>query len=247
MLVVRYQQGQNQTGKGLANGRRYQSGKYADDPRGTMKPRPTYANVMSTIAMFAALTTGGAYAAVTLKANSVTSRHIENGQVALVDLAPAVRKKLNATTGTTPTGTVPATWTDRSVFTPGMQLIGLDKTISALPNGGQPTGRGMKWRLTGTITNNGPDVVSRPQLSGYFQNDADIPEDGNYRALLCVLDDQTGGGIQPGQTLTIEPKWCPDIGSHNTVGRYMRLKVDMGRSSAQSSLVSYLKLEYAAG
>lgn len=208
----------------------------------------SYANVMSTIAMFAAVTTGTGYAAAQLGANSVRTTHIKNGQVTLSDLHPSVRKKLTNAAASKPTGTVgvPTRWTDRGVLTPGAQLLGFDQTVPALPNAGRPGGKGMKWRLTGTITNNGPDVIDRPHLSVYFGQSSTVSENANYRYLQCMLDDQTGGGIKPGQTLTIEPKWCPDM-NRATADRYMRVTVNAGRSSASSSLISNLKLEYAAG
>jgi hypothetical protein len=46
----------------------------------------TYANVVSTVCLFIALG-GSAYAGVTLSKNSVTSKHIENGQVKHADIA----------------------------------------------------------------------------------------------------------------------------------------------------------------
>lgn len=49
-------------------------------------PRLTYANVMSTAAVFLALS-GGAYAAVSLSRNSVRSAHIAPGQVKAADIA----------------------------------------------------------------------------------------------------------------------------------------------------------------
>jgi len=54
--------------------------------------RLTYANVMATIAVFIALGTG-AYAAVNLPKNSVTSKQIKNGQVKPPDLASNVRSR----------------------------------------------------------------------------------------------------------------------------------------------------------
>ena len=50
------------------------------------RPRLTFANVVSVIALFVALG-GGAYAAFHLPKNSVTSRNIKNGQVKTPDLA----------------------------------------------------------------------------------------------------------------------------------------------------------------
>jgi hypothetical protein len=65
-----------------------------------LRARLSYANVMSTIAVFAALG-GGAYAAVKLpagsvgraqlKANAVTSAKVKNGTITASDLAPGVR------------------------------------------------------------------------------------------------------------------------------------------------------------
>lgn len=75
-----------------------------------MKPRLTYANCMSTIAVFLALTTGGAYAKATfidgrnIKANSihgksirnatVDSADLKNGAITKADLSPAAIKTL---------------------------------------------------------------------------------------------------------------------------------------------------------
>ena len=49
------------------------------------RSRLTYANVMATLALFVALG-GSSYAAVKLAANSVSSKHIKNGQVKTADL-----------------------------------------------------------------------------------------------------------------------------------------------------------------
>jgi hypothetical protein len=51
-----------------------------------LRSRLSYANVVATIALFAALG-GGAYAATELSRNSVRSKHIKNGQVKRPDLA----------------------------------------------------------------------------------------------------------------------------------------------------------------
>jgi hypothetical protein len=63
----------------------------------TRLPRPTYASVTATLALFFALG-GGAYAAIELTKNSVRSKHIKNGQVKSRDIGNgAVRAKdLNA-------------------------------------------------------------------------------------------------------------------------------------------------------
>lgn len=67
--------------------------------------RITYANVVATLALFAALTTGGAYAASQLGKNSVgpkqlrkgavTSRALKNGGIAMRDLSKSVRGQLS--------------------------------------------------------------------------------------------------------------------------------------------------------
>lgn len=70
----------------------------------------TYANVTSTIALMAALTTGTSYAANTVLArDSVRSPNIKNGQVTLADLHPTVRMRLQR--GTTGGGATPVTGT----------------------------------------------------------------------------------------------------------------------------------------
>lgn len=55
-----------------------------------MKAKLSYSNVMATVAVFIALG-AGAYAAVTLERNSVTSKHIKDGQVKPADLSKDVR------------------------------------------------------------------------------------------------------------------------------------------------------------
>lgn len=69
--------------------------------------RLTYANVVATLALFAALTTGGAYAATQLAKNSVGakqirkgavgSRALDNGGIATRDLSKKVRGRLGKT------------------------------------------------------------------------------------------------------------------------------------------------------
>jgi hypothetical protein len=50
-----------------------------------LRPHLTYANVVSSICLFVVLS-GSAYATVTLSKDSVTSRHIKNGQVMRADI-----------------------------------------------------------------------------------------------------------------------------------------------------------------
>lgn len=59
---------------------------------GGVRRRPSYADVMSTIAVFGVLAGGGAYAAGTIggddiQSNAIRSNHIKNGQVKDADLA----------------------------------------------------------------------------------------------------------------------------------------------------------------
>jgi len=56
--------------------------------------RPTYANVIATLALFLALG-GGAYAATQLSANSVGSQQIKTGSIRIGDLNRELRIKLN--------------------------------------------------------------------------------------------------------------------------------------------------------
>lgn len=72
-----------------------------------LSDRLTYANVVASLALFAALTTGGAYAATQLAKNSVgpkqlqkeavTSRALKDNGVAARDLAAKVRARLGST------------------------------------------------------------------------------------------------------------------------------------------------------
>lgn len=111
----------------------------------------TYANVMSTIAMFVSVSAGTSYAAQRLAQNSVDARAIRTGAVGYSELAPSVRKKLNGNrngwcngvgnphpcdgtqdgtqndgqTGSTGTGTGSTgtqTWRDLGMFVPGNSL-----------------------------------------------------------------------------------------------------------------------------
>ncbi len=65
-----------------------------------MKLRLTYSGVVSTLALFIAVSTGGAYAKATLidgrtiKPNTVTATQIKNGTLTKADLAPATVKQL---------------------------------------------------------------------------------------------------------------------------------------------------------
>ena len=86
-----------------------------------MKPRLTYSGVVSTLALFLAVSTGGAYAKATLidgKAirtgsmpanriapNSITAAQIKNGSIGLADLSTATRSNLGGSTGTGGTDT----------------------------------------------------------------------------------------------------------------------------------------------
>lgn len=139
----------------------------------------TYANVMSTIAMFAAVTTGSSYAAATLAANSVTTKQIKNGQVALADLAPGVRAKLNGASGgggntaKPPTGTLlpVGQWADTgamfgSVWLADFRSDAPQKAISQMIG----TTGNVEFRLTGSLTkpagNTAHVVVKFPKATG---------------------------------------------------------------------------------
>ena len=72
----------------------------------SIRSRLTFANVMASIAVFAALA-GGAYAAATIGANdikkdAVRTKHIKNGQVGARDLATVVRRPNSAAGSSSP-------------------------------------------------------------------------------------------------------------------------------------------------
>ncbi|MEA2391857.1 MAG: hypothetical protein QOK31_1966 [Solirubrobacteraceae bacterium] len=77
-------------------------------PRLRLRPRLSYANVASTLALVFALT-GGAYAAVALRANSVATKHlrrsavtsakIKDGTIGLADLGGRTRRALRGAKG----------------------------------------------------------------------------------------------------------------------------------------------------
>lgn len=139
----------------------------------------TYANVMSTIAMFAAVTTGTSYAAVTLAKDSVRTTQIKNGQVTLADLHPTVRAKLSkGTTGGGGTTTTPTTgllpvgeWADTKALTGATwpEAGGTEGRISLTERIG--TTGNVEFRVTGNLTK--PEGIGA-QATIYFRNAASV-------------------------------------------------------------------------
>lgn len=149
----------------------------------------SYANVMSTIAMFAAVTTGTSYAAASLAKDSVRTAQIKNGQVTLADLHPQVRAKLGkpATGGTTtkpPTGgaLLPVgQWADTGTLYASLwaatsqidQKVNLSSKIGTTGN--------VEFRLVGSITK--PDNGKAAALTFYTLNAAGGQTGGQYAGL----------------------------------------------------------------
>lgn len=71
-----------------------------------MSPKPTYANIVSTLALVVALSGTGAYAAGLAK-NSVKSKHIKDGQVKVVDLANGSVTAAKLAPGAVPDASIP--------------------------------------------------------------------------------------------------------------------------------------------
>lgn len=165
----------------------------------------TYANVMSTLAMFAATTTGAGYAAAQLGANSVNSRHIRNGQVTAADLHPSVRRALRQV-ATTP---VPAPAT--SIAIP--ELLFFCANLDCPDTGGSkagfngdyaptlPASGNTTFALSGTVTNAGNAAVglSARIYSGTTLEAAQNPN--SYVAICDLLE--SGGDLAPGASRAV--------------------------------------------
>lgn len=144
--------------------------------------RLSYANVMSTIAMFAAVFTGGAYAATKLAPNSVRTGHIKNGQVMLVDLHPTVRARLGKATTTPTTGLLPVgQWADTGALFASLwssssqidQKVNLSSKLGTTGN--------VEFRLVGTITK--PDNGKAAAMTFQVLNAAGSTTRGEYAGL----------------------------------------------------------------
>lgn len=219
----------------------------------------TYANIMSTIAMFAAVTTGTSYAAATLAKDSVRTAQIKNGQVTLADLHPTVKKRLGVATkpgggGTQkPTGGTarPGAWANAGVtptgaWTPCTASCG-EGTMGGYHAGphveATPLNLGnaktMNARWTGSLTNTGPKVAHATILL-YTGNSTSLPSSKGYAALCAT----PFAGIAPGQTLQASEMQCSP---RNTLGayRYARTRVDLlaDDNTAPTGLTSTITLE----
>lgn len=223
----------------------------------------TYANVMSTIAMFAAVTTGTSYAAASLGKDSVRTREIKNGQVTLADLHPTVRKKLGSaatggggTTARPPAGR-PGAWADARVTatgpwtactascgagTMGGYHAGPHVEATALNLG---TARTANFRWVGSVTNTGSKVAYFT-VAGYRGKTTSLPASKGAN-FTCTTP---FAGIAPGQTLTAADLGCmnnPDAmkGVPADQTRYVRTRVDLlaDDNGFPSGLTSTLRLD----
>lgn len=220
----------------------------------------TYANVMSTIAMFAAVTTGTSYAAATLGKDSVRSREIKNGQVTLADLHPSVRKRLapaNTSTGGTqrPTGGTarPGAWVNTGMAPTGawtactascgegtMGGYHAGPHIEATDIGGKlGKAESVNLRWTGTLTNTG-SKVAHASILGYMGRTTSLPASKGH-AVLCATP---YAGIAPGQTLNASQMNCTARMNYGAY-RYIRTRVDLlaDDNSFPDGLTSTIRLE----
>jgi hypothetical protein len=191
----------------------------------------TYANVMSTIAVFLAASTGGAYAAqqVVLKRDQVRSVHIKNGQVTLADLHPTVRKRLAAPSGTGGGGTnrpAAGSWVLGAQVGSylSQQPIPMPR-VSNGHTGGKPT----LVRLRGTVTNVGTAPLESWLVQIRMKN-------GNQ--IDCSMrwpDHGTAPALQPGQTHNLNH--CGQFGD-------IRLADLEGAAITGSGMNADLRIEY---
>lgn len=168
--------------------------------------KATYANVTSTIALFAALTTGTGYAANVIARDSVRSAHVKNGQITMADLHPTVRANLRRATtggGSTPSpdagGLLPhGQWADTgalvsSLWTASPRTDGR-RTLTRIGTTGN-----VEFRLVGSITKDatgGADVT----LSTYTSSGASKHGHGWFGPTGIGTFDQT---TFSGGTLTV--------------------------------------------
>lgn len=214
----------------------------------------TYANVMSTIAMIAALTTGTSYAATKLGPNSVRSYNIKNGQVTMADLHPSVRAKLDRTTygggSTTTTGT---SWTDAKMFASTDAMFNCsnadcpalnsskDGYIGRVNLGSNAT---YEFRLTGSVRNGGNIPMSANVIVNTASTAAALDALPMTKVIHCSSD-QYGNGLSvaPGATVTLT---CP-VGA--ATGQYVKArffavsKASPDPASSSGNFTGSLKLE----
>jgi len=120
--------------------------------------RPTYANVVATLALFVALG-GGAYAAIELGKNSVRSKHIKNGQVKSRDIRDRTIAGKDLSDGLLTAGKDGAT---------GPRGPAGQKGATG-PQGAQgPQGpAGLRGSAIVASVNGGPQVSGGPQVGAY--------------------------------------------------------------------------------
>ena len=167
-----------------------------------LRPHLSFANVVSVIALFVALG-GSSYAAISLSKNSVTSRHIKNGQVKKRDLA---RNSVNS-----------AKVADRSLL--AQDLAASTRAALTGPQGpkgdtGAPGEKGdtgapapEAWALynLGIIASRGVTSITPAAITGQYRV-LFAQEVRNKCAILVSPADWTGGVFNPDFIDTAEPK-----------------------------------------
>lgn len=140
-----------------------------------MKLRLTYANCMSTIAAFLALSTGGAYAKATLidgktiKPNTITARQVKNGSITTADLSRQTVTALADLPASVPDGNAYGTTNppiSGGSFTTDIVPSGVGQDCVVLNGPNQTYG---KWEQTsgGLFTcNNGDGKFHEPVFKG---------------------------------------------------------------------------------
>lgn len=140
-----------------------------------MKLRLTYANVMSTIAVFLAVSTGGAYAKATLidgkiiKPNTITAKQVKNGSITTADLSRQTVTALADLAPTVPDGNAYGTVNPpvrNGVFTATVTPTGAGQACVVLAGSDKTYGT---WEQTsgGLFTcNNGDGYQHGPVMKG---------------------------------------------------------------------------------
>lgn len=217
----------------------------------------TYANVMSTLAMLAATTTGTSYAAAQLGANSVGSPQIRNGQVKLADLAPSVRRQLAAPAagGGTAGAKLSTAWRAIPAFngtefyecaaalcpTPGVTANGYGNRLAL----SFPVSGTVQFRLTGSVTHSGNFPLGYYIKVDTASTYAGLDAETEGKVVFCNSDNV--GGLPVGTTKAIS---C-GIGEMDAArSKFVRVQVvGVGRTSASpdgsstGKLTGSIKLE----
>ena len=199
----------------------------------------TYANVMSTIAMFAAVTTGGSYAATQLGANTVGTTQIKNGSVQAADLAPSIRKGVAAA----PAAAKPSGWTQTRVGFAGTAWKCTDASSCAASQardnniGFQKLDIGSQYtrlRITGTLT---PTSGVVPTTIGFYVQ-AQATPGGTVRTLTYCKAYSAVDGDAPGVSGQSYEIKCvdKDFAYTTATNKYIRISMGVGVPSGATAI-----------